>query len=133
MTSGKRPWTFIGIVRMRELAKLDLLETYIKYGFDDADDLDFYIQEFLGYTIPKKAFCVGHVSPWKFLCDVYFEQTTFTFSFGSRNSGKTLLEALINHLNALFRQVPVEMLITASANIQTDRAYAYFKGFLEEN
>jgi hypothetical protein len=118
---------------MRELAKLDLLETYIKYGFDDANDLDFYIQEFLGYTIPKKSFCVGHVSPWKFLCDVYFELTTFTFSFGSRNSGKTLLEALINHLNALFRQVPVEMLITASANIQTDRAYAYFKGFLEEN
>jgi len=116
-----------------DVAKRDLLETYIKYGFDDEDDLDFYIQQFLGFTIPKHGFCNGHVSPWKFLCDVFFERVNFVFAFGSRNSGKTLIEAIFNHLNALFRQVPVEMLITASANIQTDRAYSYFKTFLEDN
>src|SRR2546421_331864 len=116
-----------------DVAKRDLLETYIKYGFDDEDDLDFYIQQFLGFTIPKHSFCNGHVSPFKFLCDVFFERVNFVFAFGSRNSGKTLIEAIFNHLNALFRQVPVEMLITASANIQTDRAYSYFKTFLEDN
>src|SRR2546421_11642665 len=73
-----------------DVAKRDLLETYIKYGFDDEDDLDFYIQQFLGFTIPKHSFCNGHVSPWKFLCDVFFERVNFVFAFGSRNSGKCI-------------------------------------------
>jgi hypothetical protein len=118
---------------MTDTAKRDLLATYMQYGFDDENDLDFYIQEFLGYTIPKHSFCVGHVSPFKFLCDVFFERANFVLAFGSRTSGKTTIEAIINHANALFRQVPVEMLITAAANVQTDRAYTYFKNFLEDN
>ncbi len=117
---------------MRDILKRDLLQTYIEHGFEDEDDLDFYIQQFLRYTIPKRKFCVGHVPVFQFICDVLFEKVSLVLAFGSRTSGKTVGIAIINHVNALFRQVPVEMLIAASTLDQSDKGYAYFKSFLQD-
>lgn len=112
-------------------ARRDLLHTYMKYGFEDEDDLDFYLKVFLGYDIPKHTFCPGHISAFKFITDVVFERVLFALAFGSRGSGKTLAFALINHLKALFRTSPVELVVASSQIHQTNIGYAYFKGFLE--
>lgn len=114
---------------MRDIVKRDLLATYIKDGFENDEDLDFYTQEFHGLNIPKKSFCAGHVSPFKFLCDAYFERAMFIFSFGSRTSGKTFIAAYLNHLNGNFRQIPIELLIAASVKDQANKGYNYFKQF----
>src|ERR1041384_8777157 len=118
---------------MLDVVKRDLLATYMKHGFDDEDDLDFYLKVFLGFTIPKHQFCVGHTSQWKFLTDVFFGRTSFALAFGSRGSGKTLIFAMVNHLRALFSGVPVKLLIAASTLDQTENGYNYFKGFLESD
>jgi hypothetical protein len=105
----------------------------MKYGFEDEDDLDFYIQTFLGYTLPKHSFCAGHTSIFSFITDVFFERTMFALAFGSRGSGKTLGFALLNHLKALFRCAPVELVVASSQIHQTNIGYSYFKGFLESD
>ena len=116
-----------------DVARRDLIKTYMQYGFEDEDDLDFYIKTFIGITIPKHKFCAEHNAPFQFIADVVFERIFFALAFGSRGSGKTLDFALINHLKALFRQAPVEMVVAASTIDQTNNGYGYFKGFLEHD
>lgn len=116
-----------------EVARRDLIHTYMRYGFEDDDDLDFYIRTFLGVAIPKHQFCVGHTSPFQFICDLFFDRVKFALAFGSRGSGKTFDFALINHLKALFKGYPVKLLMSASTLDQTNNGYTYFKGFLESD
>ena len=106
-----------------------MLNHYLRKGFATEDDLDFYIQEFLGYVIPRQKFCPEHVSPWQFLTDFYFERVKFGFVLGSRASGKTFLTALLDHLNTLFRGVPVGVTRASATLDQAQRAYSYFLEF----
>ena len=75
------------VVSRSDVAKR-ILETYMKYGFEDEDDVDFYLKQYLGYAVPKHSFCVGHVSPWKFLCDVFFEKVSFVSGLWQSDAGK---------------------------------------------
>lgn len=118
---------------MRDVLRRDLLKTYMKYGFDDEDDLAFYLEMFLGLRIPNHKFCANHTSQFKFLCDVVFDRVSFALAFGSRGSGKTMDFALIHHLSALFKGVPVKLVMAASTLDQTENGYTYFKGFLESD
>jgi hypothetical protein len=112
--------------------KKDLVATYFKDGFEDADDLYFYIENILGYSIPRYKFCPEHCAPWDFIQDMFFERVMFSFAFGSRGSGKTLMLALLNHLDMMFKQGSVEVVHAAAHKDQALRGYNYFKNFFTD-
>jgi hypothetical protein len=66
-------------------------------------ELWMYIKKFLHFAIPLRNVCEGHVSPFQFLADIFFERTFNAFGFASRGSGKTRNISIVHHLNCLFK------------------------------
>src|SRR3990172_7611827 len=109
----------------------NLFKTLVKDGLKTKEELDFYIQEYLGYNIPKKKTCPNHISPFKFLYDVFFERIGNAFAYGSRGSGKTRLFSLLNHLDMTFK--PTVTIVSAGATLdQSHRCYDYFCGYYKD-
>lgn len=103
----------------------NLFKTLVHEGLNSKEELDFYIREFLGYDVPKKKTCPNHISPFKFLHDVYFERVSNAFAYGSRGSGKTRLFSMLNHLDMTFK--PGVTIVSAGATLdQSHRCYDYF-------
>lgn len=109
----------------------DLLKTFLQEGIETKEDLDFYIQEYLGFDVPKKKTCPNHISPFRFLHDVFFEKVSSAFAYGSRGSGKTRLFSLMNHLDLAFK--PGVTIVSAGATLdQSHRCYDYFCGYYKD-
>lgn len=119
------------VATLEDKMKKDLISTYLRSGFDDDDDLYFYVEHVLGYTIPRHKFCPEHVAPWTFVSDMYWEKVFFAFAFGSRGSGKTMQMALLNHLDMLYKQAGVEVCVAAATLDQSKRGYEYFKSMMD--
>jgi hypothetical protein len=108
-----------------EKIRRNLLHTLVRDGIHTKEELDFYIQEYLGYNIPKKRSCPNHISPFRFLYDAFFERIGNAFAYGSRGSGKTRIFSLLNHLDMLFK--PGCTITSAGATLdQSHRCYDYF-------
>lgn len=106
-------------------AQKKLLDHYLEEGFEDDDDLLFYVKEFLGFEYPRKAFCSHHTSPAQILCDIYFERIVFALIWANRTGGKTRMVSILNHLDALFKG-PIEICNAGAAREQADKGYEYF-------
>jgi len=102
-----------------------LLDHYIQDGFENDDDLIFYVKEFLGFEYPKKAFCSHHDAPSQIMCDAFFERVSFLLLWANRTGGKTQLVALLNHLDSMFRG-PLEIVTAGAALDQSHKGYQYF-------
>lgn len=118
-------------LQLKDRVIRDLISTYLKKGFEDEEDLYFYVEQILGYTIPRKSFCPEHTAPWNFVHDIYFELVRFCLAYGSRGSGKTFEVALINHLKMLYKQCSVEVDLASATLDQSDKGYAHFLGFFK--
>ena len=116
---------------MRNETRSRLFNQYIHEGFEDDDDLDFYLQEFLGLFIPRKSYCPHHDAPFSFLSDVYFERALFVLAFGSRSSGKTTLVSVLNHLDTMYKG-KVDITSAGSTLDQSGKGYKYFQETFED-
>lgn len=107
-----------------------LLEGLLKWGIRHPDVLHLYIRLFLGYDLPRHAYCKkrGHVAPFSFVRDVFFEQVRSAIAFANRTGGKTMSVAILNHLNMMFK--PYCEIVSAGAILdQANKAYQYFTEF----
>lgn len=102
-----------------------LLDHYLMKGFENDEDLLFYVKEFLGFEYPTKAFCAHHTAPAQVLCDIFFERVLFVLLWANRLGGKTQLVANINHLDSVFKG-PIEIVNAGAAVDQADRGYQYY-------
>lgn len=119
-------------VEIKDRMKRDLIATWIKKGFEDEEDLYFYIEQILGYTIPRKKFCPEHISPWNFIRDIFFDKVRFCFAYGARGAGKTMMIALNNHLKMMYKQCPIDITLAAATLDQADKGYAHFLSFFSD-
>lgn len=114
-----------------EKVRKDLFKTFLKEGLSSKEDLDFYIKEYLGFDIPKKKVCSNHISPFRFLYDVFFERVGNAFAYGSRGSGKTRLFSMMNHLDMTFK--PGITITSAGATLdQSHRCYDFFSSYYKD-
>ncbi len=102
-----------------------LLDHYIDRGFENDDDLLFYVEEFLGFKYPRKTFCSHHTSPAQILCDLYFERTLYALVWANRLGGKTRLISILNHLDSVFKG-PLEICNAGAAIEQANKGYQYY-------
>lgn len=109
----------------RQKAQKKLLDHYLDNGFEDDDDLLFYVKEFLGFAYPQKPFCSHHTPPAQILCDTYFERFTFLLIWANRTGGKTRMVSILNHLDALYKG-PIEIVNAGAALEQAIKGYQYF-------
>ena len=107
-----------------------LLGDFVHYGIQEADALFFYIQEYLHYTMPTKSLCPHHQSPFEFVEAAFFEKFRSAVLMGARLSGKTLLMAILNHLDSMLRG-KVEIIHTGASLAQANRGYRYFQESFE--
>ena len=105
-------------------------EAYEEFGIKDDDLLHLYIRLFLGYNIPRTPFCcrLGHVAPFTFIADMFFERTRNAIVFAHRTGGKTLNLAVLNHLDMHFKR-ECEVASAGAILKQADRMYRYFSDF----
>jgi len=109
--------------------KKALLSYFKREGIKNDEELDFYIRYFLGWNIPKYVHpsCVakGHIAPFQFISDMFFERVRNAFSFANRTGGKTLNVAILNHLDAEFKD-DIEICSAGASKAQAGRCYRYF-------
>lgn len=120
----------VDIVSQRRIAKKRLLDHFLEHGFANDDQLHFYVKEFLGYDIPRIKVCPEHCSPFEFLADVYFERTLNALGFANRTGGKTIIVAILNHLQATFKR-DVEIASAGATLDQAAKVYRYLLGFYD--
>jgi len=90
--------------RDREVVKRQLMDYYLGVGLQSDDDLDHFLKEYVGLTIPRKHYCADHCAPFDFVSDLFFERESTVLGFGSRGSGKTLDVAAVNFLHMRFKE-----------------------------
>lgn len=105
-----------------------ILDSFVEEGIGSPDILHFYIRAFLGFNIPRKNFCRKHTSPFKFISDMFFEQTRNAIAFANRTGGKTTNIAILNHLDMLFKP-GCEVASAGATKDQAARCYRYFTSF----
>src|SRR4030042_175516 len=84
------------------------------------------------YFIPRKRFCRMHVSPFAFVCDMFFENVRNSIAFASRTGGKTLNISILNHLDMAFKP-QCEITSAGSTITQAGKMYQYFTQFHSQN
>ena len=114
----------------RQRRAKQLLKDFVTYGIQDADALYFYVQEYLGFTMPTKTLCAHHQSPFDFLKAAFFEEFRSAILMGARLSGKTLLLAMLNHLDSMLKG-KVEIIHTGASLAQANRGYRYYQESFE--
>jgi hypothetical protein len=110
----------------RERRAQQLLADFVHNGISEPDALFFYIQEYLNYTMPTKAICAHHQAPFDFVKAAFFQEFRSAILMGARLSGKTLLLALLNHLDSMLKG-KVEIVHTGASLFQANRGYRYFQ------
>ena len=111
-----------------ELMKKWALEWYLQHGIQDEEELGDFVETYFGYQVPTQHVCPEHVAPMAFLADQFFERTRTVLGFANRGGGKTILTAILNMLDALFKP-GVEIASAGAIMEQADRGYEYLRGF----
>src|SRR5262245_30276353 len=111
-----------------ELMKKWALEWYLQHGIQSEEELGDFVETYFGYQVPTHAVCPEHIAPMSFLADQFFERTRTVLGFANRGGGKTILTAILNMLDALFKP-GVEIASAGAIMEQADRGYEYLRGF----
>lgn len=126
IASRKRRWTK---AELRDQLADRYAEWYIKHPPKDDFELDEFIRHCLGFTVPKKAVCSGHVAPFQFVSDLYFERVSKAIGFANRTGGKTLNLAIVNFCDMLFKE-GCETTHAGATLAQANRCYQYVRSFV---
>jgi hypothetical protein len=98
-------------------------------GPQNDDELWAWVRDEIGIEIPRVAVCPCHQAPFDFFSDAYFNRSDALLAIGSRESGKSLLAAIVNYGKAKF--VPGhEGLTMAAIEEQARRVYAHLQKFI---
>jgi len=111
--------------QLKELAK-DAPEK----GPQTNEELHAWIKNNLGMSIPTTSVCEGHVAPFDFVADIYFERTSSALAMANRGGGKTENSAILHLLNSLFRP-GCESGTVGALLLQANRAYDVFKSIVK--
>lgn len=112
-----------------ERLRRSFLTSLLQRGIHTEEELDLFVRAFLGISIPKHAVCQGHVAPWQFFTDIYFERHKTVLGFANRNGGKTLCVSALNVTEGLFKP-GIEIVSAGAIRAQTDRGYRYVTDML---
>lgn len=93
-------------------------------------DLHEYIQRVFGLYIPDKSVCEGHISPYQFVADAYFEKISDGILIAGRATGKTQDFAVIDALNSNFKPNCSTGTVGATKK-QAGKCYQYFKKLIQ--
>ena len=105
-----------------------LFDGLVKDGIRSSLVLHMYINMFLGFDIPRTQCCKGHIAPFTFVKEMFFEQCSNAIAFANRTGGKTLNISIINHLHMTFK--PGCRVCTAGCTQeQASNGYDYLREF----
>ena len=92
----------------------------------DADMLWKYIEHFYHLRMPRQAICKGHVSPFSFITDSFFEIPPFDrVVWANRGGGKTEIGSVCTHLDAVHKEAPLSIRIIGGSFDQSRKMYVY--------
>jgi hypothetical protein len=99
-----------------------------KYHFElpitDAAALKLFLRHAFGVSIPDKAVCPGHTSPWQFFTDAFFNRHRVMVLKASRGlGGKSYLMAALGMAMAVLQRADVTLL--AGSGEQSRRLHEY--------
>jgi hypothetical protein len=107
------------------------------YKTKDRDGLHAFIKDTFGVHLARKSFCNGHTSPFTFFADCFFgededgEEVTDVIYVANRTSGKTLMFALLNAINAYYWN-DCEVASLGAIEAQALKCYNYFKRWYDQ-
>lgn len=93
------------------------------------DELWDWLKTELGLEIPRVAVCEGHIAPFEFLADLYFERIDAALGVANRGGAKTMLVAVLHWLNSKFKP-GTESCTFGATEAQSLRCYAHLKGWI---
>lgn len=114
--------------KIKQRQRRRLFQYFLENGFQDDDELAFFLDEFLGLTYAREAACPHHVPPFQILSDLYFDRVRAMLVYASRASGKTLNFAVQNLLDGAFRPEAIDITNAAATKDQAVKCYRYFTG-----
>jgi hypothetical protein len=116
-----------------ELAKMaSILERKVSaVGPINDDELHDWINAELGIDIPRTAVCDGHVSPFQFIADLYFNRENSVIVMANRGGSKTFGVAVLHYLNGTFKP-GIEGFTFGATEAQSKRAYAHLKSLIRK-
>lgn len=94
------------------------------------DELHEYVKRVYGIEIPRVAVCEGHVSPFEFMADLFFERTKDALGIAARGTGKTKVLGALHSANSVFKK-NCETATAGAVQSQASRCYNYFKNMIE--
>lgn len=116
----------------REWLRAEIFQDYLANPPKNDDELHWWIKTFLGMDIPRTASGVcpdDHTAPFDFIADQFFERCSAAFGFANRNGGKTILVAVLNVLDMLFKP-GIEIVLAGAVLQQAQKGYEYLIKFL---
>jgi hypothetical protein len=96
----------------------------------DDDHFHAYVDAMYGMALPRAAVCEGHVAPLQVWADLFFGRVYDAIITASRESGKTLGYAILDHM-----QMGLDGLDIANVGAiesQAQKCYSYIEGFCRE-
>jgi hypothetical protein len=84
--------------KARQRTRRRLFHHFLDNGFAAADELAFFLDEFLHLNYPREAACPNHVSPFQILADLSFDRVRAMLVYASRASGKPLTVTPSRHI-----------------------------------
>lgn len=108
---------------------MQLLEHYLRCGFDNSEELLDFIEAFWGLHIPRVAICPGHCSPADYVTTAFFEDGLNSICWANRGGGKTFNGALVTWLDSVFKP-GCETKILGGSGEQSLRMYEHIRSFI---
>ena len=113
-------------------AQQELEQRLGEVGPQNDDELHEWMKFELGVDIPRVAVCEGHVAPFQFLADLYFERVEAALGVANRGGAKTFLVACLHWLNSRFKP-GCESCTFGAIEAQSFRAYAHLKHWIYDD
>lgn len=110
-------------------AQQELEQRLAEIGPQTDAELHEWLKFELGIDVPKVAVCEGHVAPFTFLADLYFERVEAALGVANRGGAKTFLVACLHWLNSRFKP-GCESCTFGAIEAQSFRAYAHLKNWI---
>ena len=92
-------------------------------------ELHAFIKKYLGFDVPCKAVCRGHIAPFQVIADHFFGRHEKVVYRAGLGTGKTRIISLLSHLQILFAKKPLGILYAASVSSQRDSFDAYMEAY----
>lgn len=95
------------------------------------DELHAWITRNIGINMPRTAVCEGHVAPFQFIADLFFQRTVSVVAMANRGGSKTFGVAVLHLLNMLYRP-GIECATVGAIEQQARRAYMHFQKLIDQ-